>query len=139
LQGLLGVVLAAKIPDLASFFIADHARKQAHAVTRVEAADFGASLPEDRILGGNGQITDHVQNMAATNCITSHQRDHGFGHLADQPLHFQDIQARNAILANVATVSAHALIAARTKRLIARACEQYDSHIGIVFGALKGV
>src|SRR5436309_316277 len=59
-EGLLGCVLAAEIPDLTGFFVTDDACHVGCTPTGVKAANFRTSLPEPGIVGGNRQVAEEV-------------------------------------------------------------------------------
>ena len=62
-------------------------------VASVEAADLGPRLPEDGVLGGDGEVTHHVQHVSPADCITCH---HGYHWLGQPPdLH---LTATDAVL-----------------------------------------
>src|SRR5205814_64797 len=63
--GLAGVVLAAQKPDLARSLLPHHPRQVAGAEAGVERAHPRAGLAEAGVLGGDGQIADHVQHVPA--------------------------------------------------------------------------
>ena len=70
-----GVVLAAQEPDLARLLLADDARQVAGAVAAVEAADLRPGLPEARVVGGDREVADDVQHVAAADRVAGDHRD----------------------------------------------------------------
>ena len=54
----------------------DDARHLRGAVAGVEAADLGPGLAEHRVGGGDGQIADEVQDVAAADAVPRHLRHH---------------------------------------------------------------
>ena len=65
LERLLCVVLAAQEPDLLGLLRPDQPRQDARAEAAVERADLGAGLAEARVVGGDRQVADDVQHVAA--------------------------------------------------------------------------
>src|SRR5262249_30794241 len=109
--GLARVVLPAQVPDFARLLLADDAREVRRTEAAVEAADARAGLPEARILGRDREIAHHVQHVSPADRVPRDERDHGLRHAADQLLELEHVQAPDAILADVAVVAAHALVA----------------------------
>src|SRR5204862_620146 len=133
LARLLRVVRPAEEPDLARFFLPDDPRQVRGPESCVERADARAGLPEARVIGGDGQIADHVQHMPAADGVAGHHRHHRLGHAADLLLYIEDVEARDLLLRiDVAALAAHALIAAGAERLRAFAGEDDDADLGIV-------
>ena len=118
-ERLLRVVLAAQIPDFARLLLPDNRGQIARAVAAVEAADFRPGLPENGVVGGNRQVADDVQDVPAADGVARHQRDHGLGHGANDALKLQHVEARHAVIADVARVAAHLLVAARAEGVFA--------------------
>src|SRR5438067_1019598 len=65
LERLLGVVLLAQEPDLARLLLAHDSGQQARTVAAVEAADPRPRLSEARVVGGDGEVADHMQDVGA--------------------------------------------------------------------------
>src|SRR5205807_4402218 len=59
-EGLLGCVLAAKIPDLTGFFMSDDASHVGSTPTGVKAANLRTSLPKPGVVSGNRQVAEQV-------------------------------------------------------------------------------
>src|SRR6266567_872183 len=57
-EGLLGCVLAAEIPDLTGFFMSDDACHVGSTPTGVKAANLRTGLPEPGIVSGNRQVAE---------------------------------------------------------------------------------
>src|SRR5262245_42348478 len=76
LQRLLGSVEAAEEPDLLRLLHPDVAGQQAGAEAAVEGPDAGAGLAEAGIVGGDRQVTDEVQDVAAADRVAGDHRDH---------------------------------------------------------------
>src|SRR5207249_6665703 len=90
-EGVLSRVLPAEIPDLARLLLADDAREEAGAVPRVDAADARPRLAEDRAVGGDREIAEHVQHVAAADRESVDHRDHGLGNMADRAVKRLDV------------------------------------------------
>jgi len=60
-----------------------------------------------------------VQHVAAADGITGHQGNHRLGHGTDNTLQLQHVQPGHAVIAYVAGVAAHALVAAGAKGVLA--------------------
>ena len=82
LVGLVGRVLAAEVPDLPGALVADHPGQQSGAVAAVERAHLGAGLPEHGVVGGDGQVGDEVEDVAAADGVSG---DHGDDRLGEAP------------------------------------------------------
>ena len=52
----------------------------------IKAADLGAGLAKNGVVGGDRQVTNNMEDVATANRITCHQGDYNFGHGADQSL-----------------------------------------------------
>src|SRR2546421_6078441 len=59
-EGLLGCVLAAEIPDLTRFFVSDDACHVGSSPTGVKAANLRTGLPKPGIVSGNRQVAEEV-------------------------------------------------------------------------------
>src|SRR5438034_7112738 len=59
-EGLLGCVLPAEIPDLTSFFVSDDACHVGSSPTGVKAANLRTGLPKPGIVSGNRQVAEEV-------------------------------------------------------------------------------
>src|SRR5436190_15723752 len=68
-EGLVRVVLAAQVPDLAGPLLADDPGEDPDAIAAVERADLRAGLAEDRVLRGDRQVADDMEDVAATDRI----------------------------------------------------------------------
>lgn len=79
-----------------------------------------------------------MQHMTAADRVASDHRHDGLGHGADLALHIKDVQARDAILADVAALTAHALIATSTEGVLTLASEDDDADALVVTGVVKG-
>src|SRR3954469_20635038 len=63
-EGLPGVVLAAQEPDLLCLLRTDEVAEHTRPEAAVEAPDLWPGLAEARVVGGDRQVADHVQDMA---------------------------------------------------------------------------
>src|SRR2546422_997126 len=77
------VVLAAEEPDLLRALGPDHVREQARAEAAVEGPDARAGLAEARVLGGDREVADEVQDLAAAHRVAGDHRDHRLGQPPD--------------------------------------------------------
>lgn len=137
-EGFLSVVLAAEEPDFACFLLADDAGEVAGAETAVEGSDFGAGLAKAGVVGGDGEVADDVEDVAAADSVTGDHGDDGFGEGADFFLKVEDVEAGDAVFADVAGVAAHFLVTARTEGFFALASENDDSDGGVFVGHVEG-
>ena len=116
LERLLRVVLAAEEPDLLRLLLADLGREQARAEAAVERADLRAGLAEARVVGGDREVADDVQHVAAADRVAGDHRDHRLRQPPDLDVQVGDVEAPDgclgARLGHVARVAAHALVAA---------------------------
>ena len=119
-------------PDLARLLVAHDARQLRGPEAGVEGADARAGLPEDRRLRGDREVADHVQHMPAADRVAVHEGDHRLRHRADVALQRQHVEARHAVIADVAALTTHALVAAGTEGARARAGEQHHADAGVV-------
>ena len=87
LERLLRVVLAAEEPDLLGLLLADLLGEQAGAEAAVEAADPRAGLAEAGVVGGDREVADDVQHVAAADRVAGDHRDDRLGSAAH--LHVQ--------------------------------------------------
>ena len=79
---------------LAGLLLADHPGEVGGAVAGVEGTHFGPGLAENGIIGGNGQVADHGQDVAAADGIAGDHGDHGLragAYLAVQVQHVQPV------------------------------------------------
>ena len=71
-QGLLSAVLAAEEPDFTGLALAHHPGQVTGAKAAIEAADPGAGLTEDGVIGRQAEVTEQVQHLAAADGVTRH-------------------------------------------------------------------
>src|SRR6185312_816857 len=90
--GRLGVVAAAQEPDLARPLLSHDPREVGRPEPGVERANPRSRLPEDRIVRGDRQIAQDVQDVPAANRVAIHRRDHGFRHFAYQAMQVLDLE-----------------------------------------------
>ena len=139
-QGLLRVVLAAEEPDFAGLLLADHPGEVGGAVAGVEGTHFGPGLAENGIIGGNGQVADHGQDVAAADGIAGDHGDHGLragAYLAVQVQHVQPVLARPRIY--VAGLPPHFLIAAAAEGPGAGPRQDDDADFPVETGVGQGI
>lgn len=137
-EGLVGVVLAAEVPDFPGFFLADDAGEVTGAEAAIEAADLGAGLAEARVVCGDGEIANDVEDMAAADGVACDHGDDGFGQGADFFLEIEHVEAGNAVAADVAGVATDFLIAPGAECEIARAGENDYAYVGVFMCEIKG-
>src|SRR5262245_27574888 len=70
--------------------------------------------------------------MPATDGITGHHGDNGFGQGADLALEVEDVQPGDSVVAHISALPAHSLISPRTEGFRALACQNDDAYVGIV-------
>ena len=92
-----GVVLPAEEPDLLRLLLPDDAREQSRAVAGVEAPDPGAGLAEAGVVGGDREVADELQHLAAADRVAGDHRDHGLGQATDLDLQVEDVQPADAV------------------------------------------
>ena len=125
-ERLVRVVARAAVPDLARLLVPDDACQVRGTVPAVEAPDARAGLAEDGVVGGDGQIADHVQHVAAPDRIARHHGDDGLRQGPDLPLQVEDVQPRHPVLVDVSAVAAHPLVAAGAEGVRSGAGEHDD-------------
>ena len=138
-ERLLRRVLAAEVPDLARLLVADDARQQGRTVAAVEAADLGAGLAEDGVLGGDGQVADDVQHVAAADGVAVDEGDDDDGQRADEPLQVEDVEAGGAVRGDVAALALDGHVAAGAEGRVAGAGEEHHADRGVVADVPEGV
>ena len=102
-ERLLRVVLAAQEPDLLRLLRADEVAQQRRAEAAVERADARAGLAEARVVGGDRQVADEVQDVAAADRVAGDHRDDRLGQAADLDLQVGDVEAPDASAARSVT------------------------------------
>ena len=122
LQRLAGVVEAAQEPDLLRALGADVVREERRAEAAVEAPDPRPGLAEAGVVGGDREVADEVQDVAAADRVAGDHRDHRLRQAPDLDVEVADVEPADALLrdlvvADVAVVSADALVAAGAERL----------------------
>ena len=144
LQRLVRAVLAAEKPDLLGLLGADEAGEQSGAEAAVERADLRAGLAEHRVVGGDGEVADEVQHVAAANGETGDLGDDRLGQPAHLDVQVGDVEAPDAGRAGgvrhlVAGVAADVLIAAGAEGVRALAGEDDHADLGVLASALERV
>ncbi len=139
LARLLGVVLPAQEPDLLGLLGPHEAREQTRAVAAVERADARADLAEARVVGGDRQIADQVQDVAAADRVAGDHRDDRLGEAPNLDVKVRDVEAADrCALLDVAGVAAHPLVAAGAKGVGPLAGEDDHADRGVLTGVLEG-
>ncbi len=116
LVGFLRRIAAAQKENFPRPLLPDLPGEIGRAVARVVAGHVGIGLLENGVFFTcQRQITHHVQTVAAAHGPARHYGNDGFGHEANLPLHFQDIQSVEAIVALVARFVAEFLVATRAE------------------------
>ena len=125
LQRLLRVVLAAQEPDLLGLLQPDECRRSSDgAEAAVEGADARAGLAEARVVGGDREVADEVQDVPAADRVAGDHRDDRLRQPAHLHVQVGDVEAPDRrALGHVAGVAAHALVAAGAERQSALAGE----------------
>src|SRR6266849_5785932 len=129
LEGLLSGVLAAEEPDLASPLLTDGPGHQAGAETSVERADPRAVLTERLAVGGDGQVTQQVQNVPPADGEPVDRRDGRLRYVADHTVkrvHLEQPALRGPVVARLHPLL---LVPAGAERLVARAGEGNDADL----------
>ena len=133
LERLLGVVLAAQHPELLGLLRPDQRRQQRRAEAAVERADLRPDLAEARVVGGDREVADEVQHVAAADRVAGHHRHHRLGQPADLHVQVGDVEAPDARAArDVAGVAAHALVAAGAERVRALAGQHDHADLAVL-------
>ena len=70
--------------------------QQARAEAAVEGADRGPGLPEARVVGGDRQVADEVQHVAAADRVAGDHRHDRLGQPADLDVQVGDVEAPDA-------------------------------------------
>ncbi len=104
----------------------------------------GPVCPKLRVVGGDRQVADEVQDVPAADRVARDHRDDGLRQAPDLDVEVADVQAPDALLrdlvvADVAVVAADALVAARAERVVAGAGEDDRADLGVVPRAVEGV
>ena len=127
----LGVVLTAEIPDLPGFLLADNAGEVAAAESAIEAADFRAGLAELGVVRRDGEIAHDMEHMPAADSVSGNHRNDGFWQRAELALDVEDVQARDAVFADVTGISTYLLIAAGAEGERSFSTKDDDTHVRI--------
>jgi hypothetical protein len=87
-------------------------------VARIDAADPGARLAEDRGVGGDRQVAQDVQHVPSADREAVHHGDHRLRDLPDGAVQGLDVHGTRAVL-GVAAASALLPVTARAEGLVA--------------------
>ena len=96
-----------------------------------------ADLAEDGLVGGDREVADGGEHVAAADGIARHPADHGLGHVADQRLQLLDRHAVGAAAVVVAVV--HRLVAAGAEGAVAGAGQHDDADVSVPAGLEEGL
>ena len=143
-QGLVGAVLAAEEPDFARLALAHHPGQVAGPKAPVKTAHPRPRLAKHGVLRRQAQIAEQMQHLAAADGIARHQGNHHLGQAADQALQVEHIEPGQAGLIHIATIAAHALVAAGAEGPAPVGgrpdpAEQHHPHPGVVPHPGEGV
>src|SRR5712691_9999316 len=136
-EGFLRAVAPAQIPDFPRALLADQPRQIGGAEAGINRPDLGPDLPEHRLLGGDGQVAQRRQHVAAADRDFLGAGDHRLGHVADERLQLVDRQADGAAAAVAAFM--RALVGAGAEGAVAGAGQHDDGDALVRAGATEGV
>src|SRR5207247_8666828 len=133
-------VVRPPVPDLPRPLPADDPGEAPGAVARVHAADAGPGLAEDGVLGGDREIAEDVQHVAAADREAVDHRDDRLRDVADRAVQSLDVHraiegsARGSGTFGARGVAALApllLVPAGAERLVPGAGEHPDAEGGV--------
>ena len=115
-QRFLRGVLAAQEPELLGLLGSYEVRQQARPEAAVERSNARADLAEAGIVGGDREVADQVQHVAAADRVARDHRHHRLRQAPDLDVEVGDVEAsrapaRHLLLLEIARVAAHALVA----------------------------
>jgi hypothetical protein len=139
IESFLGIVHAAEVPDFSGFLLADDASEVRRTETSIERADLGACLAELSIISGDGEIADDVKDVTTTDSIASDHSDDRLGDGADEALDVKNVEARNAVITDVASIATDLLVATRAESERAFTREDNHTDLGVFMGEVEGV
>ena len=99
----------------------------------------GPVWPKTRGVGGDREVAEHVQHVAAADRVAVDRGDHRLGDLADQPVQVLDLEQARLRRAVVAGLGALLLVAAGAEGAVAGAGEADDADLGARPGPLEAV
>src|SRR5436305_810291 len=110
----------------------------------VRSGALRAALAEARVVGGDRQVADHVQHVAASDRVARHHRDDGLRQPPDLHVEVGDVEATDAalrglVVAHVPGVAAHALVAAGAERVRSLAGQDDHADVEVLARALERV
>ena len=99
----------------------------------------GPVWPNFDVLGGDREVADEVEDVAAADRVPGDRRDNRLGGAADLHVQVADVEAADTLLgdlvgADVAVVAADLLIAAGAEGLVAGAGEDDRADVEVVAG-----
>src|SRR5437764_2104501 len=143
LKRLGGGIAAAQKPDLARPLVADMTREKRGAPAGIDRADARSDLAEDGLLGGDRQVADRRQHVAAADRVALHLGDDRLPALADHAVQFLDRQTNETAaaiaLVRLRAAGARRIVAARAKGAIPCPGQHDNADIGILFGVAHGL
>ena len=80
-----------------AFFWPTRRRSSAGAEAAVEGADLRPGLPEARVVGGDREVADEVQHVAAADRVARDHRDDRLRQPADLHVQVGDVEAADAL------------------------------------------
>src|SRR5262249_31193868 len=135
-SSLCGAVLVAQIPDLARFFLPDDTRQVHGAKASVKTPYLRTSLAKNGTIRSDSQITEHMQDVPATDGIAIDLRDHGLRDLANHAVQIAHLEAWCPLFVLIPTLAANFLISTGTEiALLAR--QDHDADTIIVPGIVE--
>lgn len=137
LQGLLGVVAAAQVPEFPGFFFADGAGEVGGTKPRVDGSHFGTDLAEDGTFGGDGKVTQQGEDVAAADGVASDFGNDRFGYRPNYPLEGFQRQADDA--ATVVGSAVGRLVAPGAEGFVAGPGQDDDADCAVPAGVIEGV
>ena len=139
IERLLSIVLTAEIPNLTGFFLTNDARQITGTESAIERANFGSRLAKTSVIGSDGEIANNVQHVTATDRISSDHGHDGLGQAADFFLQIQYVQARHAVITDVASMAADFLVTSRAKGEITFTSENDHANLRVLVCELEGL
>ena len=138
-EGFLRVVLAAEVPDLTSLFLTDKAGHVACSPAPVKGAYFRPCLTENSVFSRNGQVTEHMQNVAPADRVTGNHGDNRFRAGADVALEVEHVESVDPFFVRVSGVAPDFLIAARAESQRALSCQDNDADVLVIPCVFEGL
>src|SRR5262249_51652928 len=131
-QRLLSVVLPAEIPDFTRLLMAYNTSHIGCAPAGIEAAYTWSSLSKAGVLRGDGQVAEQMQHGTTADGVASNHRNYRLGQILDDTLQIECVQSRHTVLAHIATMATHALVASGAKGLSARTSKEHHADLWVI-------